>query len=545
MSVFAKLGVWLSLNSTELTSGLEDATKNVKQFEANVKKSTKESAEAFKELKERATEFSLALVALGAGIMETFKYAKEIKETADAFDITVASLMGLQKAMDVAGKGGDAVTAMLQKLTMSAQGAKEGNDKLRQAFDQIGISGREVETLSVDKLFLRVAEQLSKTEDATLRNAKAFELLGKQAKATDWNSVIEDYKRVGKSTDEVANAVNSASEAFENMYQGAKTMVHYLLIALKPLADAINGIANAWKSIKAGGGASIDWGAGAGEGGMPGQTMEFAPTEIKVGEEAELPKSLKGGYSTPTKKETGIASRIAEQIANAKEVTKEYLRQAELEIEREKRLSKYVTLSKNDLELQQEIARVTDQTAKAIAQTERELEVAKQNKTQTRNQGLIDELEKRKVVLELEKDAEIATITEIVKARQKEQESFITGWKKAYTDYQQTAQTYSDVGKKSFQDVTNTMSSALTNFVMTGKMGFSDLIRSMISNLLQLQVQYMSMQLFTRGSTLLSSFMPSSSSSILSSLVSKTGGMADGGTTSAGKPTFVGEEGPE
>ena len=244
MSVFAKLGVWLSLNSTELTSGLEDATKNVKQFEANVKKSTKESAEAFKELKERATEFSLALVALGAGIMETFKYAKEIKETADAFDITVASLMGLQKAMDVAGKGGDAVTAMLQKLTMSAQGAKEGNDKLRQAFDQIGISGREVETLSVDKLFLRVAEQLSKTEDATLRNAKAFELLGKQAKATDWNSVIEDYKRVGKSTDEVANAVNSASEAFENMYQGAKTMVHYLLIALKPLADAINGIAS-------------------------------------------------------------------------------------------------------------------------------------------------------------------------------------------------------------------------------------------------------------------------------------------------------------
>ena len=171
MSVFAKLGVWLSLNSTELTSGLEDATKNVKQFEANVKKSTKESAEAFKELKERATEFSLALVALGAGIMETFKYAKEIKETADAFDITVASLMGLQKAMDVAGKGGDAVTAMLQKLTMSAQGAKEGNDKLRQAFDQIGISGREVETLSVDKLFLRVAEQLSKTEDAKIGRA--------------------------------------------------------------------------------------------------------------------------------------------------------------------------------------------------------------------------------------------------------------------------------------------------------------------------------------------------------------------------------------
>ena len=38
MSILARLGVKLALDSSEFKAGLEDATKNTKQFEANQKK---------------------------------------------------------------------------------------------------------------------------------------------------------------------------------------------------------------------------------------------------------------------------------------------------------------------------------------------------------------------------------------------------------------------------------------------------------------------------------------------------------------------------
>lgn len=555
--VFAKLSVWLGINSTELKAGLDDATKNVKEFENNVKKSSRESAKAFEELKVKITEGTLSLVALSAGIAEAFHYAKEIKDTADAFDITVQSLLGLQKTMDFVGKSGDDVTKMLSKMSVNAEQAKIGNDQLRDAFNKLGISGKEVESLSIDQLFVRVADQLSKTESATTREALAIQLLGKNAKAIDWKTVIEDYKKIGKTSDDVASAINSASEAWDNLYQGAKTVVQGILILLKPLADGINGIARAWKDIKSGGSAGIDWGIAFGGESTGTTTVKPLEDQIKKVSEAELPARQEGKYKQGSTREASQASALA----NAKEITKELIRQANLEIDKEKRISEYVTLSKNELELKTEINRVTDTTNKNLADTEKQIATEKAKNDKTRNEELIKELEKRKVLLDLEKDYEIQTITAIVKARQDEQEKFMTGWDKAFTDYKQSADTYADVGKRSFQEVTTSMTNALETFVETGKLSFSDLIRTMITGLLKLQVQYASMQMFSAGASGISAFIAGAggffggtqqgptpdggnlSSGLFGNLFG--GGKASGGSVSPNQFNLVGENGPE
>jgi ribosome-binding ATPase YchF (GTP1/OBG family) len=46
MSILARLGVKLALDSSEFKAGLEDATKNTKQFEANQKKAFKNAQNA-------------------------------------------------------------------------------------------------------------------------------------------------------------------------------------------------------------------------------------------------------------------------------------------------------------------------------------------------------------------------------------------------------------------------------------------------------------------------------------------------------------------
>lgn len=550
--IFYKLGVWLGINTVEYQKGLDEAEKSTRAFNANVKKAMREGAEATKELKESLEKGAIALTIVSEGVREAFKYAKEIKETADAFDITIQSLLGLQKTMDLVGKSSDDVTKMLSKVAVNAEQAKIGNDQLRDAFTKLGISGKEVETLGIDDLFLRIAQQLANTESATTREALAMQLLGKSARATDWKAVVEDYKKVGKSSDDIAEAIKSASEAWENLYTSAKTIVQELLVLLKPLADMINHMADGFKDLKQGKG-SIDFGTAFGG---DSAIVEYGASDTGK-PEAKLPQAQKGGYKAGSAREATLASALA----NAKEVTKELIRQANLEIDKEKRISEYVTLSKNELELKTEINRVTDTTNKNLADTEKQIATEKAKNDKTRNEGLIKELEKRKVLLDLEKDYEIQTITAIVKARQDEQEKFMTGWDKAFTDYKQSADTYADVGKRSFQEVTTSMTNALETFVETGKLSFSDLIRTMITGLLKLQVQYASMQMFSAGASGISAFVAGAgglfggtqqgptpdggnlSSGLFGNLFG--GGKASGGSVSPNQFNLVGENGPE
>ena len=550
--IFYKLGVWLGINTVEYQKGLDEAEKSTRAFNANVKKAMREGAEATKELKESLEKGAIALTIVSEGVREAFKYAKEIKETADAFDITIQSLLGLQKTMDLVGKSSDDVTKMLSKVAVNAEQAKIGNDQLRDAFTKLGISGKEVETLGIDDLFLRITQQLANTESATTREALAMQLLGKSARATDWKAVVEDYKKVGKSSDDIAEAIKSASEAWENLYTSAKTIVQELLVLLKPLADMINHMADGFKDLKQGKG-SIDFGTAFGG---DSAIVEYGASDTGK-PEAKLPQAQKGGYKAGSAREATLASALA----NAKEVTKELIRQANLEIDKEKRISEYVTLSKNELELKTEINRVTDTTNKNLADTEKQIATEKAKNDKTRNEGLIKELEKRKVLLDLEKDYEIQTITAIVKARQDEQEKFMTGWDKAFTDYKQSADTYADVGKRSFQEVTTSMTNALETFVETGKLSFSDLIRTMITGLLKLQVQYASMQMFSAGASGISAFVAGAgglfggtqqgptpdggnlSSGLFGNLFG--GGKASGGSVSPNQFNLVGENGPE
>ena len=79
------------------------------------------------------------------------------------------------------------------------------------------------------------------------------------------------------------------------------------------------------------------------------------------------------------------------------------------------------------------------------------------------------------------------------------------------------------------------MNSAIDNFVTTGKFKFSDFARSIIQDLLKIELKAQASKLFASASSGISSF-----------LGSLFGGMfAEGGQPPVGKPSIVGENGPE
>lgn len=112
------------------------------------------------------------------------------------------------------------------------------------------------------------------------------------------------------------------------------------------------------------------------------------------------------------------------------------------------------------------------------------------------------------------------------------QQSFSEGWNQAFREFAQDAENYARVGGESFNAVISNMNSAIDTFVRTGKFSFKDFAKSIIQDLIAIQLKMQAMQLFRMGMN----FFGFGGGATL-------GGAADGGFIN--QPTIVGENGAE
>lgn len=112
------------------------------------------------------------------------------------------------------------------------------------------------------------------------------------------------------------------------------------------------------------------------------------------------------------------------------------------------------------------------------------------------------------------------------------QQSFSEGWNQAFREFAFDAENYARVGGESFNAVVANMNSAIDTFVRTGKFSFKDFAKSIIQDLIAIQLKMQAMQLFRMG---MNFFGFGGGMQI--------GGAADGGFIN--QPTIVGENGAE
>jgi phage-related minor tail protein len=98
-------------------------------------------------------------------------------------------------------------------------------------------------------------------------------------------------------------------------------------------------------------------------------------------------------------------------------------------------------------------------------------------------------------------------------------------------------------GQQAFESVMGNMNSALDNFVRTGKLSFKDLARSIIQDIIAIELKASALQIF-KLSGLSSLFSGGSGASAITSAAPGMG-FADGGEPPVGVPSLVGERGPE
>ena len=316
MSLIARLGVNLALNSSEFMKGLDDATKKTKDFEYNQRKQLRLAEQASAQMLGFVGSMITAAASIGT-VLHAFQHADEIMDTAKAFDITVTSLLATQKALQLSGGEAENVTQIFSKLAQSQENAQTGNEAMRESFAKLGISGKDVDNLKLDDLFKRVAVELAGMEDATKRNAIAQELLGKAAKGIEWGGFIDEYKQAADPS--IAYALNENAKAWDNIEKAVGSISKIVQVMVMPLAAIVNmfdDLINTWEEIKKGSDVEIDWAGGSGEQGAT--TFHKGAGKKKAAASIAMP-AQEGGYSQKSKEQISLEQKLRGEIVKANE----------------------------------------------------------------------------------------------------------------------------------------------------------------------------------------------------------------------------------
>lgn len=402
MSIIARLGVWLGLNSTEFVKGLDDATKKTKEFEKNQLKQLKNAEKATADMMAMAGRAAAGFAAVAYGVGQAFKYADDISDTAAALDLTVESLIALKGALQASGNSADNVAQLFSKLAAAQENAQTGNEGLRDSFAKLGISGKDVDNLNLEDLFKRVATELSKVEDTTKRTAIAQELLGKAAKGTDWKGFVDQYKSFADPS--LARAVSENAKSWDNIEKAMKNIGLLIQSLVQPFAIVLNhafDLMNVFDHIKAGGSVESDLGAAMGMGtseeGSPSIMGGYGAPPKKEGAIAKAP--VAGGYKQQSKEQEALSQRLRSEIvkANAEyqkrlDILKDTLKFDELDLIQN---SKRMKMSSDDFELSQSRYETLKKLAKLSGEQDREQAAAnaeyEAQSGKEKNKKLLDE----------------------------------------------------------------------------------------------------------------------------------------------------------
>jgi lambda family phage tail tape measure protein len=197
-------------------------------------------------------------------------------------------------------------------------------------------------------------------------------------------------------------------------------------------------------------------------------------------------------------------------------------RRAELEGQRYKMNSFDYRIAEERLALEKKLMELEQQRKEALEKAGGDKFNSEFATTQAQIEGMIN----------AEKQLSEIRVGNIEQERTRQQ-SFAEGWNQAFRQFSEDAENYARVGGESFNAVVSNMNSAIDAFVRTGKFSFKDFAKSIIQDLIAIQLKMQAMQLFKMG---MNFFSPGAGGATVP-------GKAGGGFTNT--PTMVGENGAE
>ena len=565
-NIIAGLGAQLGLDTTEFKKGIAEAKNSLRELKEYLPEVL--SVAGFYEMTKSALEFSDRIV-----------------ETAKANEVATASVLELSKALEENGGNAEDTSRIYSGFTQKMESAVQGNAKAQESFAKLGVTLNDLRHLSEQDLFEKVINSLGNMKDAAERNGLAFETLGRSIRGVDLAGLAKSIQEGKGSMDEYAASVEKAHElslkltaagkemslnftnavipsllAFYNEMTKSNGVSHVFFEALRIGMETVTilgeRVLNTFKAIGMEIQHTFENAKILFTQGIDAAIADNKRYEKEVEEMAKNIATFESNILNPPKTEEKekpkkedinrlVIESYSKQILAEKELFQAYQNREQLNLEMLSQKEKDKNLTKNEVEMQKAIDAVLNEQQRTLNAIDEKMALI--DKKRPGADALENELKRQKELVNFSTTDYIEQTRKVVAANQLARTDFWHGWDEAFAQYREGAETMADVGKKSFTTVVDQMSSALETFVKTGKLNFSDLAKSIIADLIAIQIKAQATQLFSNmfsgfgGGIFGGSTGPAPVETATPIMVSN----ATGGPLDAGQPSIVGENGPE
>lgn len=569
MANTARLGVVLGLNSAEFVQGIEAA-----------KKKTNELGDQFNKMRAGLAIVGASFVAT---TMKLLQFADQMNDAADAYQVSVRGILDISKALEKAGGSFDNAGRLLGQFSNKVDEAASGSKQAQEAFGKIGISLKDLAELSQEDLLSKAVSNIAAIEDPVTRNAKAFDLFGRAIRGVDITRFATELNNGIKATDSQVAAVQQLSNYMEKL-EGIITQVKLTLseallpvlkfidIQMRDLAPVVEAVA--WTIDKAFKGAvfsvtalveTIKWAVSTVKN-LANFLTPFSGTdfveETKAtnqrfldnmkqvksalkGETPILPENKGGGrIVTPfeDKSESKKIEQLLKELKAIEQITDTYRTGLALQVESIDLQTQKLSMTKNDAQVAQVVFDLERKRAEQVAQLENKIAIAKETGA---DQKVIDALQTQiNKVNELTSTYQNAIVNATI-ANQMFAQSFEGGLAASFQKFQFDAVNTAQYVEQSVDSLFGNMTAAIDRFVETGKFSFADFTKSVIQDLIKIQMRMLMVALFSKALGFMVSSFTTPGMTSNPAFMGPPAPRAEGGNVFGNQSYLVGERGPE
>jgi lambda family phage tail tape measure protein len=569
-NTIARLGVRLGIDSAEFSKGIEAAKKELSSFATAATGYAQVGAAAFTAMTFKALQF-----------------ADSIADVAKANDVAISTVLQLSSALQQNGGNAESASKIFAAFTSFVDKAASGSFDAQKAFKDVNVSLKDLGTLSSEDLFAAVLKGLREIPDQLTRQARAYEILGKGIKGVDIAGLADDMGKVSSVTEKQTKAIEDAAKAWDLLEKRTRDttlaftafigtpalkMVEYLgelpsyidkaTIAFQRMGDTISFVnrlqaavimrdtdslkklVEDYYKIKN----TIDLGKF--DGG--GDSYDNPASPISSKDSTEKRKTKLGIDPEAVKAEAirqqQIRFNITQRQREGKEIednTKRMVEQFATEVLRQDAYAR--TLKDKQAEFELDIAG-KQMREEDIRLAKDLLQIESNRAEKIRDIKLNNDLNLAAQEQLIDRENQLATEAErLARARNEatrglREGTLEQGFGMAMEEYFRNAATAMERGQQIFTSVIGNMGAAIDNFVRNGKFAFKDFARSIIQDIIAIQLKAQATQLLASAFPMFGGKYTPGSNSFVGPMPQ---GFADGGSPPVGVASLVGERGPE
>jgi hypothetical protein len=241
--------ITLTIDNRDYIFGLQQASNQTKTFANDATTAFNRVDAASNKLNLSTTNLTGGLVrlrtaivsvGLGAFAAGALKSADDIDDLSKATEISIGKLLEFKNAMAQSGMNAEDAGKSITTFYGNITEANQGSDKMQETFAKLGVSLRDLKTLSEADLLDKTVRGFQNLKDPAEKSAVAVALFGKGFRTGDMAEMADQLDNLRGKYQDQELAIATAAEAVQKFENFVSSLKIAIVQALDPLLNYFN-----------------------------------------------------------------------------------------------------------------------------------------------------------------------------------------------------------------------------------------------------------------------------------------------------------------